>query len=101
MSVVPSEFKSVITCPSSAKYVRDYRDEYKNQGGTPARKKARALNNKGRKLAGGKKGDGKDAAHKNSKTPTKANTKAANLTLQPKAKNRSFPRTSTAARKKK
>ena len=83
--------------PSSPNYTRKYGQEYANQGGTPKRKKARALNNAARKLAGGKVGDGKDVAHKDNNTKNK---KKSNLVKQSPAKNRSFKRTKSAGRKK-
>ena len=81
--------------PSSKNYKRNYRQEYAND--SPARKKARARNNKARREAMRKglvrKGDGKDVAH------TKPGARGKTF-IQSASKNRSFPRTKTAARKK-
>lgn len=67
----------------------------------PEQKIRRAQRNAARRImikAGAvKKGDGKDVAHKNNNT---ANNSRKNLAVQSKAKNRSFPRTSSARRKK-
>lgn len=66
----------------------------------PEQKKRRAERNAARRkmIAAGKarKGDGKDVAHKNNNT---ANNSMSNLTMQSKAKNRSFARTKSARRK--
>ncbi len=68
----------------------------------PVQKKRRAQRNAARSkmMAAGKvrKGDGKDVAHKDNNTK---NNSHSNLSVQSKAKNRSFPRTSTAKRKRK
>lgn len=81
---------------------RDYKKEYKNYHSKPKAKKQRAQNNKARRIMtkAGKvsKGDGKDVAHKDNNTK---NNSRKNLKVQSKAKNRSFARTKTAARKKK
>lgn len=80
---------------------RDYASEYRNYHSKPAAKKQRARNNAARRkmMAAGKvhKGDGKDVAHKDNNTRNQSMT---NLSVQSKAKNRSFGRTSTARRKK-
>lgn len=80
---------------------RDYASEYKNYHSKPAAKKQRARNNAARRkmMAAGKahKGDGKDVAHKDNNT---RNQSMSNLSVQSKAKNRSFARTSNAHRKK-
>lgn len=74
---------------------RNYKKEYKNYHSKPAAKKQRARNNKANRDAGTYgNGDGKDIAH--SKPKAKGETKK-----QSPSKNRSFPRTKTARRKKK
>ena len=86
--------------PSSKNYVRDYKQEYKNHGGTPeerkkndSRKKARRLMEKLGKV---KKFDGKDVDHKdgNALRSTKENLRV----TTPRA-NRSFPRNKNAGKK--
>lgn len=68
----------------------------------PEQIKRRAARNAARRkmIAAGKarKGDGKDVAHKNNNPK---DNRRSNLTMQSKAKNRSFARTKTARRKKK
>lgn len=65
----------------------------------PAQKKKRAQRNAARRkmIAAGRarKGDGKDVAHRNNNT---GNNSMSNLSLQSKAKNRSFKRNSKAQR---
>lgn len=80
---------------------RNYRLEYKNYHAKPeqreknnARKRARYALEKGGVVS---KGDGKDVAHKDNNP---MNNKRSNLAVQPKSKNRSFPRTKTAGMKK-
>lgn len=67
----------------------------------PLQKKRRAQRNAARRkmIAAGKarKGDGKDVAHRNNNP---SDNKMSNLSMQSKAKNRSFSRTKTARRKK-
>lgn len=67
----------------------------------PEQKKRRAQRNAARRklMKEGKvhKGDGKDVAHKDNNPH---NNSRKNLAVQSKAKNRSFPRTKTARRKK-
>lgn len=67
----------------------------------PAQKKRRAGRNQARRLAikegRAKKGDGKDVAHKNNNP---LDNRKSNRAIQSKAKNRSFPRTKGAKRKK-
>ena len=79
---------------------RDYKMEYQNYQGTPAQKKARARRNAARaklKRSGRVSlGDGMDVAHKDNNTKNNSST---NLSVQSKAKNRSFARTKTARRK--
>jgi hypothetical protein len=68
----------------------------------PEQKKRRAGRNKARRemIAAGKahKGDGKDVAHLNNNP---LDNRASNHQMQSKAKNRSFPRTKSARRKRK
>jgi len=68
----------------------------------PEQKKRRAQRNAARRkmMKAGKvrKGDGKDVAHLNNNP---ANNSRSNLAVQSKAKNRSFPRTKNAHRKRK
>lgn len=79
---------------------RNYRKEYDNYQGKPAQKKRRASRNSARskmvKAGKVKKGDGKDVAHRDNNP--KNNSKG-NLSVQSKAKNRSFKRTKNAKRK--
>lgn len=67
----------------------------------PEQKKRRAQRNAARRkmIQAGKarKGDGKDVAHKDNNPH---NNSAKNLSMQSPAKNRSFPRTKTAKRKR-
>ena len=81
---------------------RDYRKEYDNYQGTPAqRKRNDARKAARRKLVSAgkvKKGDGKDVHHKDGNPK---NNKKSNLAVTTQAKNRSFPRTATAGKKKK
>jgi hypothetical protein len=68
----------------------------------PEQKKRRAQRNRARRIMmrAGKvrKGDGKDVAHLNNNPK---DNKRSNLRVQSKARNRSFPRTRTARRKRK
>ena len=86
--------------PSSPGYKRDYKQEYRSQHASPKAKKERAQRNQARAIMekAGKvsKGDGKDVAHKNNNT---SNNSKSNLSVQSKAKNRSFSRTKSAGRK--
>ena len=81
---------------------RNYRKEYDNYQGKPEQIKNRAKRNKARAQAAAagkvKKGDGKDVAHKKALVKGGGNGKS-NVTVQSKAKNRSFKRTSTAGMK--
>lgn len=80
--------------PSSPGYVRDYKREYKVSHSSKKAKKQRARNNKANRDAGTYgNGDGIDIAH--SKPGAKGKT-----FKQAASKNRSFPRTKTARRKK-
>lgn len=82
--------------PSSKNYERDYKQEYKNQGSTPKRKKARNENNKARKKAlkegRVKKGSKMDVAH------TKPGAKGKTF-IQHQSKNRSIKRNKSAGRR--
>jgi len=84
--------------PSAPGYKRNYKQEYANQGGTPARRKARSKNTMARRKAikegKVKKGSTKDVAH----TKPKAN---GSTFIQSRSKNRSIPRTKTAKRRSK
>lgn len=75
---------------------RNYRSEYDNYQSRPEQKKNRASRNAARaamvKAGKAKKGDGKDVAHRNG-NPQDNDPK--NLSVQPKSKNRSFPRKRT------
>ena len=76
---------------------RDYKSEYQNYQGKPEQKKRRASRNSARakmeKSGKVHKGDGKDVIHR-SGNPT--NNSKRNLGVQPKSKNRSYPRTKSA-----
>ena len=86
--------------PSSKNYKRDYEQEKKTDRARGGVKK-RAQRNKARRklMKEGKvrKGDGKDVDHKDGNT---ANGARSNLRVQSKKKNRSYPRTKTAGRKR-
>ncbi len=81
---------------------RDYSSEYKGYQGTKEQKKKRALRNKARrkmiKEGKAKVGDGKDVAHLDDNVK---NNSSKNLRMQPKSKNRSFPRNKKSGHKKK
>lgn len=86
--------------PSSPNYKRDYSKEYSNYQGTPAQKKKRASRGRARyslmKKGRVRLGDNLDVDHKN----TNANNNSpSNLRVQPKSKNRSFPRNKNAGKK--
>lgn len=87
--------------PSSPGYRRNYKMEYRNYHSSEKAKKKRAENNSARakmeKAGKVRKGDGKDVAHKNNNT---SDNSSDNLSVQSKAKNRSFKRTKSAGRKK-
>ncbi len=80
---------------------RNYRQEYDRYQGRPEQIAARSRRNQARRKVVAAKGaaavKGKDVAHRDNNT---RNNSAANLDVQPKSKNRSFPRTKTARRKK-
>ena len=79
---------------------RDYKKEYKEYHSKEVQKKKRASRNTARALMSkaGKvrKGDGKDVDHKNGNPK---DNKKSNLRVQPKSKNRSFPRNRKAGKK--
>ena len=83
--------------PSSPNYVRNYKQEAKTD--SPLRKKKRAMRNKARRIAikagVAKRNDGKDVHHKDGNA---MNNKRSNLTVKSASKNRSFPRTRSAAK---
>jgi len=80
---------------------RNYKSEYDNYHSKPKQKKRRAQRNAARNkmTKGGKvtKGDNKDVHHKDGNTK---NNSSKNLKVTSKKKNRSFPRTKTAKKKK-
>jgi hypothetical protein len=87
--------------PSSENYKRDYKKEYANYQGKPSQKKKRASRGRARyslmKKGKVRIGDGKDVDHKN----TNANDNSpGNLRVQPKSKNRSYPRNKSAGKKR-
>lgn len=81
---------------------RNYRKEYENYQGSPEQIARRSSRNKARremiKAGKAKVGDGKDIDHADSNP---LNNSKANLRVQSKNENRSFPRTKTAREKKK
>ncbi len=78
---------------------RNYRKEYDNYHSKPTQKKNRAKRNAARAVldaAGkGRKGDGKDVAHKKPLAKGGSNKKS-NLKVASQSKNRSFARTKKA-----
>ena len=84
--------------PSSPNYKRNYKQEANTD--SPLRKKKRAMRNKARRVAlkAGlvKKGDSKDVDHKDGNA---MNNKRSNLSVKSASKNRSYPRTKSAAKK--
>ena len=84
--------------PSSANYKRNYKQEANTE--SPLRKKKRNMRNKARRIAikagVAKRNDGKDIHHKDGNA---MNNKRSNLTVKTASKNRSFPRTRSAAKK--
>ena len=84
--------------PSSPGYVRNYKQESRTE--SPLRKKKRNMRNKSRRMSikAGlvKRNDGKDVHHKDGNA---MNTKRSNLSVKTASKNRSFPRTKSAAKK--
>ena len=84
--------------PSSPNYKRNYKQEARTE--SPLRKKKRAKRNPARRVAKKaglvKTGDNKDVHHKDGNA---MNNKRSNLTVKSASKNRSFPRTKSAAKK--
>ena len=84
--------------PSSPNYKRNYKQEASTD--SPLRKKKRAMRNQARRMAlkAGlvKKGDSKDVDHKDGNA---MNNKRSNLSVKSASKNRSYPRTKSAAKK--
>ena len=84
--------------PSSPNYKRNYKQEANTE--SPLRKKKRNMRNKARHIAikagVAKRNDGKDVHHKDGNA---MNNKRSNLTVKSASKNRSFPRTRSAAKK--
>ena len=84
--------------PSSPGYTRNYKQEANTE--SPLRRKKRNMRNKARRMtikAGlVKRNDGKDVHHKDGNA---MNTKRGNLQVKTASKNRSFPRTKSAAKK--
>ena len=80
---------------------RDYAKEYANYQSRPAQRKRRAGRNAARRQAikdgKVKKGDGIDVSHDDGNP---LNNKRSNLSYIPKSKNRSYPRTRTARKKR-
>ena len=79
--------------PSSANYVRNYRQEYDRYHGKPSQKKRRAARNRANRLVGK---DGMDVHHKDGNP---LNNSRKNLKVKPKSANRSFPRNKRAGKK--
>ena len=84
--------------PSSPNYKRNYKQEANTE--SPLRKKKRNMRNKARRIAmkAGlvKKGSTRDVHHRDGNA---MNNKRSNLTVKTASKNRSFPRTRSAAKK--
>ena len=84
--------------PSSPGYVRNYKQESRTE--SPLRKKKRNMRNKSRRMSikAGlvKRNDGKDVHHRDGNA---MNTTRGNLSVKAASKNRSFPRTKSAAKK--
>jgi hypothetical protein len=79
---------------------RNYKKEYENYQGSSEQIARRSSRNKARrammKTGKARKGDGKDVAHHNNNPLSNS---PSNLSVQSKAKNRSFPRNKKAGRK--
>lgn len=79
---------------------RNYKKEYSNYHSSPKQKKRRASRNAARRKMERdgrvRKGDGKDVAHRNNNP---RDNRKKNLSVQSKAKNRSFARNKNAGRK--
>lgn len=86
--------------PSSKNYKRNYRQEYDNYQGKPSQKKKRAARGRARyklmKQGRVRLGDGLDVAHKDNNAN---NNSSKNLSVQSKARNRSFKRNKKAGHK--
>ena len=84
---------------ASMKNTKARQKAQKKYNAKPEQKKRRAQRNAARskmiKEGKARKGDGKDVAHKNNNT---ADNSSKNLSMQSKAKNRSFKRNSNAER---
>ena len=84
--------------PSSANYVRNYKQEARTE--SPVRRKKRRSRLKARrkliKAGVAKKGDGKDVHHKDGNA---LNNKKSNLSVVSARSNRSYPRTRTAGKR--
>ena len=84
--------------PSSPNYKRNYKQEASTE--SPLRKKKRAKRNQARRVAlkAGlvKKGDSKDVDHKDGNA---MNNNSRNTTVKSAKRNRSYPRTKSAAKK--
>ena len=80
---------------------RNYRAEYDNYHSSSAHKKRRAARNKARRvmvrLGKAKPGDGKDVHHKDGNP---LNSTPKNIRMESRKSNRSFPRTSTARKRR-
>ena len=80
---------------------RNYRAEYDNYHSSSAQKKRRAARNKARRvmvrLGKAKPGDGKDVHHKDGNP---LNSTPKNIRMESRKSNRSFPRTSTARKRR-
>ena len=85
--------------PSSPNYVRDYKQEYKQNQSSPSEIKRRSSRNKARrklsKLGRVRKGDGKDVDHRDTNAN---NNKLGNLAVKTKNNNRSFKRNKKAGK---
>lgn len=82
-------------------FKRDYKKEYANYQGSAEQKKKRASRGRARyslmKKGRIRIGDGLDVDHKDTNAN---NNSASNLRVQSKSANRSFPRTSSAGKKR-
>lgn len=67
---------------------RDYKKEYARDHASPTQRKHRSMRNKGRRLKGLKKGDGKEVDHKTPLSKGGGNTKS-NLRVTSRKANRS------------
>lgn len=89
------------TGPNSQKNTKARQEAQAKYNRKPEQKKRRAQRNAARakmvKAGKARKGDGKDVAHRDNNT---ANNSSSNLSMQSKARNRSFARNKKAGRKK-